>query len=630
MFFNLLELAGGSSSLAFLIEKMFYPGFQEDLKYLKIIRKIQSFVAPRLAKGNLLADIFEEKVKEKPDKTFIICNNKLYSYSFVDQQANRVARAAMEIGLKQDNVVAIMVYNEPAFLWLYLGLMKLGIRTALINFNLRSRSLAHCIQVSEANTLLVGEGDDLINAVTEILHELHGIDVYHLGNSTDWTHQVTSNFKSFHSLMESSSPAPVDRSVRNKVGPLNTCVYIYTSGTTGLPKPVIISHARVVGSGFSGQAYDMAEDDIIYICLPMYHSAALLLGIGNTITAGAAMVIRDKFSASHFWEDCRRHKVTLIQYIGEICRYLVARPKETLDGHHNIRVAFGNGLRPDIWTEFQTRFKIPRLLEFYGSTEGPIGFCNYSNIVGSCGRSSPFLRRMAQEVEFVKYDHHAQTAERDARGRCIPVEIGEVGLLIVPLIPGKTAFDGYKGKKESTEKKILRNVFQDGDIYFDTGDLMRVDNNYYLYFNDRVGDTFRWKGENVSTTEVSNVIAELDFIHDANVYGVTIPGCEGRAGMVAIHLKNPDLNRLTPSMLMALSKHCNSALPVYARPRFIRVQKELVLTATFKQQKVELIREGFDVTKIKDPLYYLNPTTNAYFPFDKTVYYQIISGNVPM
>ncbi|KAL3866070.1 hypothetical protein ACJMK2_043409 [Sinanodonta woodiana] len=630
MFFNLLEVAGGSSTLAYLIEKLLHPGFTEDLRYLRIIRKIQSFIAARLAKGHLLVDIFEEKVKGNPNKTFIICNDKPYSYNFVDQQANRVARAAMEIGLKQDDVVAVMVYNEPAFLWLYLGLMKLGIKTALINFNLRSRSLAHCIQVSEANKLLVGEGDDLINAVTEILHELHGIDVYYLGNTADVKQQMAPSFKSYHSLMERSSPAPVDRSIRNKVGLLNTCVYIYTSGTTGLPKPVIISHARVVGVSFSGQAYDMAEDDIIYICLPMYHSAALLLAVGNTISAGATMVIRDKFSASHFWEDCRRHKVTVIQYIGEICRYLVARPKEALDGQHNIRVAFGNGLRSDIWIEFQNRFKIPRLLEFYGSTEGPIGFCNYSNIVGSCGRSSPFLRKMVQPVEFVKYDHQTQTAKRDTRGRCIPVETGEVGLLIVPLIAGKTAFDGYKGKKESTEKKILRNVFQDGDIYFDTGDLMRVDNNYYLYFNDRVGDTFRWKGENVSTTEVSNIITELDFIHDANVYGVTIPGCEGRAGMVAIHLKNPDLDRLTPKMLMALSKHCIKALPAYARPRFIRVQKELFLTATFKQQKVELTQEGFDVTKIKDPLYYLNPTTNAFFPLDETVYYQIIAGNVPM
>ncbi|KAK3601064.1 hypothetical protein CHS0354_029290 [Potamilus streckersoni] len=439
--------------------------------------------------------------------------------------------------------------------------MKAGLPIAMINFNLRSRSLAHCILSSEAKILIVGEGEDLLKASTEILDEIPGVNVYCMS-----TKLGDGNLKSFGSLMDSVNGSQMDRSVRNKVGFYSTCVYIYTSGTTGLPKPAIVPQVRMIVAGCTWSAFDMAENDVTYITLPLYHSAGLLIGVGNTITSGATLVLRGKFSTSHFWEDCRRHNVTVIQYIGEVCRYLVSGPKRL--------------------------------------TNDP--------------------------VAFVKFDLDTQAPARDKTGWCILIKPGEIGLGIVPLNTGRASFPGYKGKKEDTEKKLFRNVFEEGDVYFNTGDLFRVDTNYYLYFNDRVGDTFRWKGENVSTTEVSNVISELDFIHDASIYGVKIPGCEGRAGMASIHLKDPNQDRLSPIMLMKLSKHCNAALPAYARPRFIRVQKELDLTSTFKQSKENLKQEEFDITKIRDPLYYLHPTIDAYFPLDQTIYYQIISGNIPM
>ncbi|WAR00668.1 S27A2-like protein [Mya arenaria] len=565
----LAVLAGslGVSGALYLLLRLFWPGWYLDWLYRRNSLRLGAIVMGYLEQGKYLIDIFEEQVKRWPKKALIIFQDRKYSYEYFDQKSSQAGRAGIEIGIKPGSTVAIMIYNEPEFVWTYLGFMKVGYQTACINYNLRSKSLAHSINASGATVLILGQ------AIQEILPDISGITVYVQGPLPE---PKPISFLSFDLVMNNISDAPIDRSARKHITPFSTNVLIYTSGTTG-----------------------------------------------------ATMVLRDKFSAKHFWEDCRKYDVTVIQYIGEVCRYLVAQPKNKLDGQHKVRVAVGNGLRQDIWTEFQSRFKIPRIIEFYGATENPSGSVNLTNKVGACGRASPYLRQFSP-VAFVKWDLEAQAPFRNRQGFCVPVRPDAVGLLIVPLSEGRFSFQGYRGPKEDTEKKILRDVFEKGDQYFNSGDLMRIDKEYYLYFNDRVGDTFRWKGENVSTTEVSNILTSLAFIHDANVYGVAIPGTDGKAGMVSFHMTDEGATSLSPTMLAQISRHVNEMLPGYARPRFLRFQTQPELTSTFKQLKAILVREGFDPTQVRDPLYFLDPSTQVYRPLDNTAYTQIMAGNVPM
>lgn len=615
----------GVSGALYLLLNLWWPGWYLDWYYRRCLMRVTAGLTDALAKKKFLIDVFEDFVKATPNKAFIIFNDKKFSYEEMDKMANKTARACAEIGIKPGAIIAIMIYNEPAIIWTYLGLMKMGYQIAFINFNLRTHSLAHSINSSGAKVLIVGQGDELTQAVQEVLPELRDVTVYVQGGAIE---QKPPPFLSFDLVMSRVSSDGIDKSVRNHVLPFTTNVFIYTSGTTGLPKPAVITHLRTIAAGNVFNSFGMTADDVVYESLPMYHSAALMVGFANTVNKGATMVLRSKFSAHHFWDDCRKHNVTIIQYIGEICRYLVAQPRSKDDGVHNIKIAFGNGLRQDIWEEFKNRFKIPRVLEFYGATEGPVGMTNLTNKVGACGRSSPYLRKFTPAA-FVKFDLEAQAPLRNKQGFCVPIGPDEVGLLIVPLLEGRTFFQGYR-KKEDTDKKILTDVFVKGDRYYNSGDLLRVDKEYYIYFSDRVGDTFRWKGENVSTTEVSNILTDLDFVHDACVYGVLVPGTDGRAGMAALHLNDPGLPTLMPSMLTTLSQHVRQTLPVYARPRFIRIQKELSMTSTFKQQKTVLVQEGFDVTSINDPLFYWNSGTQSYMPLDYTVYTQIMAGKVPL
>ncbi|KAL4227252.1 hypothetical protein ACF0H5_012698 [Mactra antiquata] len=570
----------------------------------------------------MLIDVFEDKVKAIPKKAFILYKESTYTYEDMDKMANKAARAAIEIGVKPGSTIAIMIHNHPSIVWSYLGFMKAGYQIALINIYLRSRPLSHSINSSGANVLILGEDPVLSEAILEIKDDIPNITTYVLGSSKQST-----LFLSFDLVLSRVSDVTLDKNIRKHVLPTTPNMLIYTSGTTGLPKPALVTQVRTLGAAFGFEVFSISSDDVVYEPLPMYHSAALMIGFGNTITSGCTMVLREKFSASHFWEDCRRYNVTIIQYIGEVCRYLLAQPKSKDDKNHKVKVAFGNGLRQDIWTEFKERFNIERIVEFYGATEGPVGLINFTNRTGACGRSSPYMRQFNPTM-FLKYDLEAQAPMRNKAGYCIPIDRDEVGLMVVPLIDGKTSFQGYRGKKEDSEKRLLYDVFEKGDKYYNSGDLFRVDKDYYVYFNDRIGDTFRWKGENVSTTEVSNILTDLDFVTDANVYGVLIPGTEGRAGMAALHLTDSNIGTLSPAMIASLSKHVRTVLPSYARPRFIRIQKQFDMTSTFKQQKTILVREGFDMNVISDPIFYLDISTYFYRPLDHEIYKQIMAGNI--
>jgi fatty-acyl-CoA synthase len=396
---------------------------------------------------------------------------------------------------------------------------------------------------------------------------------------------------------------------------------IYTSGTTGLPKAARISHYRLlIWSLWFAGLMDTRPDDRMYDCLPMYHSVGGVVATGAVLVNGGSVVIRDKFSTSRFWDDVVRWDCTLVQYIGELCRYLVTAPPHPFERAHRIRLFCGNGLRGDVWTDFEKRFQIPRILEFYAATEGNVTLFNYEGRPGAIGRIPPFLAHRSS-VALIRYDAEAGTLLRDRAGRCIRCRPGEVGEAIgsvadSPASPGR--FEGYTDSR-ATEDKLVRDVFEPGDAWFRTGDLMRKDEKGYFYFVDRVGDTFRWKGENASTSEVAAVIARFAGVVDVSVYGVAVPGHEGRAGMAAVV-------GVAPAQLGALRDHLVAHLPEPARPLFLRLCAKIETTATFKHQKSELVRRGFDPSASDDPIYFHDPVRRAFVLLDRAAHQRMLSG----
>ncbi|ESP00513.1 hypothetical protein LOTGIDRAFT_206138 [Lottia gigantea] len=542
-------------------------------------------------------------VSRSPEKTCLIYEDCLYSYRMVDEYANKVANLAKSLGLKFGDTVSLYCTNSPQFIWTFLGFLKLGITVAMINTSLHSKSLSHSVVSSESLAIIVGEG--------------------RMGLPSS---QLPSDFISFDDLMLRALPVPVDRSVRRDIKPFDTCCFIYTSGTTGYPKPVHIQHFKVYAFCNVLYAFSITPEDILYNTLPLFHSAGMY-NLCSGLNVGCTIVLKKKFSAHEFWEDVVRYNVTIFQYIGELCRYLLSQPPSPLDSKHKVRAIIGNGLRKDIWTKFQTRFKIPLILEFFAATEGNTLLFQLSNKPGSCGRLSPFIQKLEPfPRRLVKYDYDTAEPLRDKNGRCIPIKPGEVGILLSGVNPLTKDLPMYKASRAENDKKIVRNAFVDGDEYFNYGDLLYLDKDYFLYFNDRIGDTFRWKGENVSTTEVANILTDIDFIHDANVYGVTVPGQDGRAGMAAITLYND--SELTTKQLKVIYEHCEKELPHYAVPIFLRVLKEDILTVTYKQKKRDIVKEGFDPLSVSDALYFRDSKRATYIPLTTDLYPVILKSKL--
>ncbi|GFS13269.1 very long-chain acyl-CoA synthetase [Elysia marginata] len=394
------------------------------------------------------------------------------------------------------------------------------------------------------------------------------------------------------------------------------------------PKPVYITQmkATLFCTALSALFRD-TQDQVVYIVIPLYHTTGFLLGLNGAIASGNAVVLRKRFSASHFWSDCRTYNVTIALYVGELLRYLLSQPKSELDGVHNLQGIFGNGLRADIWTEVKERFNIPKIYEIYGSTESISGSVNLSGKPGSIGRLSPLLCQLDQnKPSLVKFDPVTTLPLRDANGRCMHAKIGEPGLMITKVPDHLLNVKIYKTGSDATEKKYVRDAFAPGDCYFNCGDAFVTDKDYFLYFYDRLGDTFRWKGENVSTTEVANVISSLSFVEDANVYGVTVPGHDGKAGMAAITI-NPKV-QLDNKELQELYAHIGRELPSYARPLFVRHIPKAALTGTFKNKKFELAAEGFDLNKVRDPLYFIDHENQTYNALTKASLSKVIKSRL--
>ena len=578
---------------------------------MRTLRRIKRF-SP--GGSETFADVFEEVVARYPSNVAIYFNDDVITYQQLDEAANRYAHWALAQGIKQGDCVALLMENRPEYLMAWIGLVKAGATVALINNNLTGHALAHSLNISLAtHVVLGGELVDSYSSVQDLLNR----------PMQAWiTGAQAQGFEDLDSALSAQQSGAVPADTRSAMHTSDVALYIYTSGTTGNPKAANLSHLRVLTmmNAFAA-AVNAKPRDRMYCVLPLYHSAGGVCAVGTVLMSGGALIIRRKFSATHFWEDCRKYEATMFQYIGELCRYLLNAPVQPKESEHKLRICVGNGLRPEIWPEFEKRFKIPRIVEFYGATEGNVALLNYDGKVGAVGRIPKYLEKQFP-VSIVQFDVENEVPIRGTDGFCIectPNEVGEaLGRISSDPDDATGRFEGYSDKAAS-EKKILRDVFEKGDAYFRTGDLMRKDKDGYFYFVDRIGDTFRWKGENVATSEVAEAISVFPEVHEANVYGVHVPNTDGRAGMAAIVSEKA----IDPGVLR---EHLDRELPDYARPLFLRMQQEIEITGTFKHRKVELVKDGFDPTTISDQMYFDHPETNEYVPLTPEIYDKICSG----
>lgn len=541
--------------------------------------------------------------------TALLTDQESWTYENLAHRARQYAHWALSLGIRQGHVIGLMMPNGPEYLALWLGVTRVGGCVALINTSLRGAALTHSIRAAAARWVVAGQ--EFTAACAEAVEPLSPQPA------------VLVHDDAFCAALGAwpGGPAPdIDAAAPSLSA---TALLIYTSGTSGLPKAVRVSHYRVMQwtHWFAG-LIGAGPADRMYNCLPMYHSIGGVVAVGAPLVAGGSVVIRDGFSASSFWPEIRRWNCSLFQYIGELCRYLLNREVVAAERDHSLRLACGNGMRADVWPRFQERFRIPAILEYYASTEGAVSLYNWENQVGSVGRV-PSVLRHRQALALVRCNEDTAEPLRDAAGHCIRCETGQPGELIAALPVRSeltpTQFEGYTDA-EASERKILRDVFADGDRWYRTGDLMKQDAAGFFYFMDRLGDTFRWKGENVATSEVADQLRPLPGIDDVLVYGVEIRGSEGRAGMAAIYAPG-GLD------LAALHRHARSTLPAYARPLFLRILRSLPLTGTLKPKKGDLVRDGYDPARCGDEIY-LDAGDSGYRRVDAALFARIDSGEL--
>jgi fatty-acyl-CoA synthase len=558
----------------------------------------------------LLLDIIAERAASRGEAPALISARDTVSFAELAARANRYARWALDQGVAAGETVALLMPNCPDYMALWLGITAVGGVVALINTNLRGPALAHCVDiVAPKHAIVAAEFHDAFVSARGHL----------AGRPILWSHGAANDIGSLDRVIARHRADALSAAERRGVSIADRALLIYTSGTTGLPKAASVSHRRLLqwSLWFAGLV-NSGPEDRMYDCLPMYHSIGGVVATGALLVNGGSVVIRDKFSAQKFWDDVCDFDCTLFQYIGELCRYLVNAPRHRRERAHRLRLVCGNGLRADVWRQFQERFDIPRVLEFYAATEGNFSLYNVEGKVGAIGRVPSFLGHRFP-LALARFDHATGQPARGADGFCIRCAADEPGEAIGRIGNG-TSFEGYTSKAES-ERKILRDVFARGDAWYRTGDLMRKDAGGFFYFVDRIGDTFRWKGENVATAEVAEAIAAFAGVTEATVYGVAVPGSEGAAGMATI-VADGALD------LAALREHLAHRLPAYARPLFVRIKDCIEVTATFKHRKHELKREGYDPEATTDAIYFDDPARQAFVRLDAQRYRDILAGTV--
>jgi fatty-acyl-CoA synthase len=584
------------------------PDFREAMRTeLGLIPKALRHTVPRLllTRGERDASILKvilENAQVDPFGLAFEMGDERYTWGALDDKTSQVAHVLSSHGVKKGDVVALLGTNSPLYLATLFGINRLGGTAALINSNLEGHPLSHAVKASKARIAIVeAKCAEALRARADLKDALERVFVFNSGDFED-------------RLAE----APARAFPRVPMTAADDYVYIYTSGTTGLPKASKVSHGRAVvaGASFGPLFFGFKPGDKLYNVLPLYHSNALLLGTGACIMTRTPMAMRSSFSAKAFWDDVQRYNATAMIYIGELCRYLLNTPPCEAEVNNPIRVALGNGLRPDVWEPFQRRFNIPEIREFYGATEAPGIIVNLTNKPGSVGRVP--MRRLSH-LKIVRYDIARDDYVRDERGFCVECEANEPGELLIRLDETpRSAASEFRGYTDSsaTDKKIVRDVFEKGDRYYRSGDLMRYDDEDYFYFVDRIGDTYRWKGENVSTAEVADVLAQAPGVLEITVCGVHVPGHEGQAGLAAVVCENGfDQERFWKIA---------QELPTYAQPRFVRVMDNMAKTATFKIQKVDLRREGIDPVAQAGRIYLRQD--QGYVPLTADLWKHVLEG----
>jgi fatty-acyl-CoA synthase len=552
--------------------------------------------------------VIDELAERFGDAPALLSDRECFSFRDLADRARRYARWATDQGLGPDDVVALMMPNRPEYMAVWLGLSRLGITTALINTQLRGASLAHCLNVARASHVIVETS--LSAGLAAVAGSIEGAPRIWLHGEamTDWRIDLAIDS---YPAAEVADLAPATVTLRDRA------LLIYTSGTTGLPKAANVSHHRLMSwSYWFAGLIDIQPTDRLYDCLPMCHSAGGVAAIGSALVGGASVVVAEKFSASRFWDEVVGWDCTLFQYIGELCRYLLAAPAHAKERAHSLRICCGNGLSGEVWQAFQARFAVPRILEFYAATEGNFSLYNVEGKPGAIGRLPPFLKHRFPAA-IVRYDPERGVPMRGADGFCIRCANGAPGEAIGRIGAGGAArFEGYTDATAS-ETKLLRGVFEPGDAWVRTGDLMYTDDQGFYYFVDRIGDTFRWKGENVATAEVAAAIRAFASVSDACVYGVEAAGASGKAGMAAV-VAGPGFD------MRAFRAHLLRRLPDYARPVFLRIVPSLEVTETFKLKRQALAAEGWDFAS--DPIWVDDRAAGAYVALDATTAERIRSG----
>lgn len=590
---------------------------RRDLKFAGGLRRLLKRIKPiKLDATDLICDDFEEAVDKFADRVAIEDERRSLTYRELDGLANRYAQWARGRNLRRSDTIGLVMLNRIDYVAAWMGFAKAGIPTALINTNLAGPALAHCLNIAGVSQVVTDdECWKNVEAARPFAQKPLMLWVLGLREADE-----TSDRRNLDNVVRSASSVRPERSVRDGLTNRDTALYIYTSGTTGLPKAARVHHARArtYMRAFAGGTATTPEDRVFNV-LPLYHSTGGLVGLGPALLNGGRAIIRKKFSASTFWTDAKDSGATVFVYIGELCRYLVNCPPHEDERAHKIRLAFGNGLRPDVWPDFQSRFGIPNILEFYGSTEGNVSVFNFDGKQGSIGRVPWFLKK-AMNIRLVEFDVDSELPVRQANGLCAEARVGEIGEAIGLIGDDiRHDFSGYADKAAS-EKKILTDVFAKGDRWFRTGDLMRQDKEGYFYFIDRIGDTYRWKGENVSTSEVEQRLTDAPGVKEVIAYGVSVPGADGKAGMVTIITEG----RFSAK---AFADYADEQLPHYARPVFVRLAKTLETTGTFKYRKVDLVSDGFDPKQV-DGTVYVRGGKTGYQKLTPALYDQILSGEL--
>ncbi|MBD9602966.1 long-chain-acyl-CoA synthetase [Pseudomonas sp. PDM10] len=581
-----------------------------------MLRKLPSIAKaiPRVVKGMNAANVkdptqpcglgwsFEQATLRNPDGPALLQGEMALTYFQVNQWANRIAHHLIAQGIRKGDVVAVFIENRPELLVTILAVAKVGAISALLNTSQTRDTLAHSLNLVAPAAIIVGE--ELVPAFSAV-RERVSIDAartWFVADRDTFSHPGIAPEGFINLMTASADSSSANPASSQQVFFDDPCFYIYTSGTTGLPKAGVFKHGRWMRSSasFGLIALDMHPEDVVYCTLPLYHATGLCVCWGSAISGASGFAIRRKFSASQFWNDVRKYRATTLGYVGELCRYLVDQPPSLDDSQHRVTKMIGNGLRPGAWGEFKTRFGVNHICELYAASDGNIGFTNILNFDNTVGFS-------LMSWELAAYDHDSGAPIRDAKGFMRKVAKGEQGLLLAK-IDDKAPLDGYTDPQK-TEKVVLHDVFEKGDRYFNTGDLLRNIGFGHAQFVDRLGDTYRWKGENVSTTEVENILLQHPNISEAVAYGVEIRNTNGRAGMAAI-TPAESLATLDFSELLAFARE---QMPAYAVPLFLRVKVKMETTGTFKYQKTRLKDEAFDPGKTgDDPIYAWLPGTQTY------------------